>query len=259
VRCVALLALVACGARPAAPPGAPPVERAARRVCLALPGGPGIDAGYLRSPELERHARIVYLDRAGIAEIESARAALGLERVCLIGHSYGGTVALTYATAQPGRVERLVLYSATARTEAGFAAAARAGLERRRARHPDAAAAYDTRPATDDEAALLFARAAPLYVAEWRPSYAAALARSRASAAAMTAPMPAIDLRPELARVAAPTLVLAGRHDFLCGPAFAEELAAGIAGARLVIFEKSGHLAHLEEPGAFERALASFL
>lgn len=66
-------------------------------------------------------------------------------------------------------------------------------------------------------------------------------------------------LRGSLGRLHVPTLVLAGGHDPVCGPRWAAELHAGIPGSRLVMFENSGHLPHLEQPAEFAEAVAGFL
>ncbi len=57
----------------------------------------------------------------------------------------------------------------------------------------------------------------------------------------------------------APTLVLAGRHDRACTVEAAEAIAAGIDGAELVVFERSAHMAFVEEPEAYIATIRSFL
>ena len=59
------------------------------------------------------------------------------------------------------------------------------------------------------------------------------------------------DLRPELGRIEAETLVITGRDDFICGPAAAQVLADGIPRSELVIVENAGHMLHLEQPAAY--------
>jgi pimeloyl-ACP methyl ester carboxylesterase len=296
---VALAVLAACGGppRPAVPSGSPLAlgdhvavldgaelsyhVAGSGPPCLAVPGGPGIDSAYLRSPA-ERHLTMVYVDPAGtggsarladasgytrarqVADLERLRAHLGLERPCLLGHSHGGMVVLLYALAHPDRVGRLILYATTARVDADWQRAARERLAARRGApwFADVTAAFADRAAvrTDEEATRAVLRTAPAYFFEWREQHRAALGRSRAHAAPLLAADPGpSDLRPELGKIAAPALILAGRHDFVCAPPFSEELAAGIRGSRLTVFERSGHFAHLEEPEAFARAIAGFL
>jgi len=57
-----------------------------------------------------------------------------------------------------------------------------------------------------------------------------------------------LDLRPELARITAPTLILAGRHDWICPPEFSEEIHRLIPGSDLRIFEESSHSLRVDEP-----------
>jgi len=67
------------------------------------------------------------------------------------------------------------------------------------------------------------------------------------------------DSRPDLSRIRCPTLVLVGEQDALTPPARAEEMAAGIAGARLVVVPDCGHVSSLEQPQAVTRALLELL
>jgi pimeloyl-ACP methyl ester carboxylesterase len=67
------------------------------------------------------------------------------------------------------------------------------------------------------------------------------------------------DGRPDLAKIACPTLVLCGRQDALTPLAAHEEMAASIKGSRLVVVEDSGHLPPLERPDAVTAALREWL
>src|SRR5688572_6361076 len=104
-------------------------------VCIAHPGGPGMDSGYMHSAALETRFTMVYIDPLGTGAssklpegelyslqrdakvIEGVRAKLALDKVCLVGHSYGGFVAQTYAIEHPQHVRGLFLYSTTPTTE----------------------------------------------------------------------------------------------------------------------------------------------
>ncbi|MFA7763497.1 alpha/beta fold hydrolase [Streptomyces sp. NRRL S-448] len=98
-------------------------------VCLAHPGGPGIEGEYLRAPELEQHLTMVYVEPAGTGgstrlathphgytrELHSRHLAaliahLPVHRVHLLGHSYGGFVAQYHAVHRPERIAGVVLY-----------------------------------------------------------------------------------------------------------------------------------------------------
>ena len=62
-----------------------------------------------------------------------------------------------------------------------------------------------------------------------------------------------------LREIRVPTLVVCGEEDAITPPAEAEALHAGIAGSALELIPKAGHLANLEAPEAFNRALEAFL
>ncbi|MFD9633892.1 bifunctional 3-oxoadipate enol-lactonase/4-carboxymuconolactone decarboxylase PcaDC [Streptomyces violascens] len=68
-----------------------------------------------------------------------------------------------------------------------------------------------------------------------------------------------LDLRPELARITAPTLVIAGRDDVATPPSHARELADGIRDAQLLELPRAGHLANVERPNQVTEALLGHL
>ena len=66
------------------------------------------------------------------------------------------------------------------------------------------------------------------------------------------------DLRPALARIEQPTIVVHGAHSQLYGSATAEHLVAALPNARAVSFPRSGHAPHLEEPDRFNALVKEF-
>ncbi len=71
--------------------------------------------------------------------------------------------------------------------------------------------------------------------------------------------LPTLDLRPRLAEVGTPALVVAGEDDFVCGPAAADDLVAHLPNVRLALIDGAGHLPFVEQPAAFRAAVAPFL
>ncbi|XXR98564.1 alpha/beta fold hydrolase [Sorangium sp. So ce426] len=67
------------------------------------------------------------------------------------------------------------------------------------------------------------------------------------------------DFTPRLPEIAVPTLIIAGRHDWICPPDLSEEIARLIPGADLRIFERSSHWVRADEPRALLDAVAGFL
>ena len=67
------------------------------------------------------------------------------------------------------------------------------------------------------------------------------------------------DSRPGLSAIACPTLVLVGEQDRGTPPELAREMAAAIAGSRLVIVPDCGHLSTIERPQAVTKALVEWM
>ena len=208
-----------------------------------------------------------------VADIETLRRALGLERLSLLGWSYEAAVALRYALAHPDRVERVVLVAPLparkiphwesfrrryaervakedlARIEAlgaGGATAQRTPAYRRavlaamvRGYGGDVATADAMRgnpfppPHTDPEEAALLRRVIHDSMGDW-------------------------DWRGELAALDIPVLVVHGAEDSM-PRAVAEEYAERLPDARLVVLEGAAHFPWLERPAEFFTAVNEFL
>jgi pimeloyl-ACP methyl ester carboxylesterase len=76
---------------------------------------------------------------------------------------------------------------------------------------------------------------------------------------AITALMTRPDSTPVLSAIHCPTLIIVGDQDTLTPPALSEEMHRAVGGSELVIVPAAGHLSSLEQPAAFNRALAHFL
>jgi proline iminopeptidase len=87
----------------------------------------------------------------------------------------------------------------------------------------------------------------------------AATFRAETHNAAFSTAVPAYDLRDRLHEIRVPTLIVVGRHDWITPVEASEEMAAGIPGAELVIFEHSGHSPQLEESERFLAVVRDFL
>jgi pimeloyl-ACP methyl ester carboxylesterase len=207
-----------------------------------------------------------------VADLEEFRSHLGLERMLLLGHSHGGVVAQAYAAHHSDRVERLVLASTLARFQAEQHAAMEAAMAAKSDEpwFEDASAALVAEQAgqwtTDAELAEIALREFPFYFARYGD-------RERAYLRVLDGEIPCgdalklfneeifgtFDLRPELARITAPTLVITGEDDFICGPVNAHELHAGVAGSELALLADCGHFVFVEQPERFAAAVRSFL
>jgi pimeloyl-ACP methyl ester carboxylesterase len=260
-------------------------------VLVCHPGGPGFSSTYFGDlAGLYERFTLVMVNPRGtarsdrpadpsayriedyVADLEEVRGHLGLERMLLLGHSHGGVVAQAYAAEHPGRVRRLVLASTLARFGPEQAAAMQAGMERRSAQpwYPDALAALEAeqegRFESDQELGDLVFRELPLYFARYGAVEAGYLDTLRTeSINADTLKLfngeifNTFDLRGRLGSITAPTLVITGDDDFICGPVCSAEIAAGIPGAREVVVADSGHMLFIEQARAFHDEVAAFL
>jgi proline-specific peptidase len=254
-------------------------------------GGPGFSASYLGDlAGLTAHLELVLLDPRGtggsdrpadpraygitdyVADLEELRAHLAIERMRLLGHSHGGMVAMAYAARYPEHIDRLILVSTFARFSPEQEAAMAESVEKRAGEpwYADARAALEAEEAgdfdTDEELSELALREFPFYFAHYgdlERAYVDSLGSEKANADPLrlfnTEIIPALDLRPELSRIAAPTLVITGERDFITGPPSAVEIAGGIPGAELVVLPDTGHFIFVEAPEAFRAAVLSFL
>jgi 3-oxoadipate enol-lactonase len=174
---------------------------------------------------------------------------LGVPTASFCGVSMGGGVGQWLAAHAAPRISRLVL----ANTTAVFATPAiwqqRLDLVLREGTASVAAGTLD-RWFTPD-----FRRRAPEEVAR---AEAMLLACPPEGYAGCCAALRDADLRADLARVAAPTLVICGRHDEATPPEQSEALVAGIAGAQLVVLD-AAHLSCIEQPDLFNAELSRFL
>jgi len=258
-------------------------------VAFIIHGGPGGDhSGFkpVMSP-LAETAQLVYFDHRGqgrsgltdpdadptrftldenVEDMEALRRHLGLGPIVSIGTSYGGMVAMAHAARYPDAVSRLILIVTAA--HGGFIPRA---IEIVRARGTEAQQrAFDTVLAgairTREELRDYFDVMGPLYALRHDPA-AAKATQGRAihspeplnRAFGPTGFLRSFDLRPELTRITAPTLILSGKHDWICAPEFSREIAGLIQGSRLIEIETSSHSVRVDAPDVMVRELTAFI
>jgi pimeloyl-ACP methyl ester carboxylesterase len=179
---------------------------------------------------------------------------------------------MAYAAAHPSRVRRLVLASTLPRFAEPQKQAMEEMMEARAAEpwYEDARAALEAEQAGafdgEDELHELVQRELPFYTARYgevERAYLASLANDRPNQDALKffneTTFETFDLRPDLSKIVAPTLVITGEQDFITGPVSAREIAAEIPGARLEILADCGHFIFVEQPDAFRDAVERFL
>jgi proline iminopeptidase len=254
--------------------------------CIVHSGGPGLQWSYLQMPEVESSMTLVYLEPPGTGAssgfptpadysparygelLDHFRAALGIDRACVLGHSYGGIVALHWATAHPDHVAGLILYDTTARSDADTQKLQGIGMstyvQEPWYRAAQAAADREDKVKDDKEADEVLADELPLLFGDWThhgDAYKQRLGQFHAYAKPMlggAANSGNWDLRDKLASVRAPTLVIVGQRDWVTPIERTDEIVKGISGATRVVLANSGHMGHVEEPGAFAAAIQTF-
>lgn len=270
--------------RAVGPPDAP-------ATVLAVHGGPGMSHDYLLSlRDLARWGyRVVFFDQLAcgrseippgtdlfslahhVEETEGVRTALGLGKVHLIGSSYGGLLALSYAIKYQRNLRSLVTVGGLSDvpfTEAEMnrlaselpaedARAIREHGRRGEFTHPDYIRATDR-----------FYHTYLCRLPEWPPELTRTLELSnqRPVYAYMNGPneftisgtIRDIRITDDLHRIRVPTLVLGGRYDEVT-PAVADQIHRAIPGARRVTFENSSHTPFWEERDRFMSVVAEFL
>jgi proline iminopeptidase len=253
-------------------------------VAFVIHGGPGGDHSGFKpafSPLAER-MQLVYFDHRGqgrsatgdpsrytldenVEDMEALRQHLGLGPIVSIGTSYGGMVAMAHAARYPDAVSHLVLIVTAA--HGGFIPRAQQIVSQRGT--PEQQSVCDILWAggfrSVEQLRHYYEVMGPLYSRRYDP-VAAAAGRARGT----NSPEPLnrafgpdgflrrFDLRPELSRITAPTLILAGRHDWICPVEFSEEIHRLIPGSDLRVFEQSSHSIRADEPRLMRDAIAGF-
>jgi pimeloyl-ACP methyl ester carboxylesterase len=179
---------------------------------------------------------------------------LGLPRAVVAGCSMGGYAALAFARRHADRLRGLVLQDTRAGADGDEARAGRATLAETVRREGAGAAAEAFLPKLLGETTK---REKPEVVARVKQAILGTSVQGIVDALAGLAAR--ADSTPFLRQIAVPTLVVCGEEDAITPVAESEALQRGIAGSRLAVIPKAGHLSNLEQPAPFNEALLGFL
>jgi L-proline amide hydrolase len=243
---------------------------------LVLHGGPGAAHDYLEP--LEGFAadgrRVIFYDQLGCGrsdhphdpslwgvqlfkdELATVRRALGLERVHILGNSWGGMLAMEHALDGAPGIASLVLHSAPASMPLWVAETGRLR-------------AGTTSDPEYEQAMMVFYGRHLCRLDPWPECALRTFEQLMADPEVyhtMNGPsefhvvgrLKDWDVTARLGEIRVPTLVISGRHDE-CTPTVAEAVHRGIPGSSWVLLESASHLAHLEEPDRFRALVADFL
>lgn len=254
-------------------------------VVIVVHGGAGLPHEYFHPMlyNLSRYSKLVFFDRRadmlssrsghGMAsvdemsdDIDALRKKLGLERVTLLGHSFGATIALNYALRHPGNVKRLILVSAASSVENPYEGERRilktlSRVEMAAYRSSEGGTGA-TKPC--DRVRMRYAVLYPHYFHKLIPYefdrgiytvYFDALSKKEALAADSSI----LDVSAQLSQIKVPVLVVAGRYDLVTPPDQSSVLASGLPQSRLVVMEHSGHFPFFEENYLFTEWVRQFM
>ncbi len=187
------------------------------------------------------------ITRAGYAQdVLAVAAALGAERFTLVGCSLGGVVAFELWRQAPQRIAAMVILGSFARYPNGEAYAQQVIAQARevgsmRRFGELRAAKLGLPPNRLHETVEQFAcKSVECFLAATQATWTG-------------------DYRDLLPAIDVPALVAYGQHDAVAPAALSQEIAAGIAGSRLTMIERAGHVANADNPVAFNRILREFL
>jgi len=185
---------------------------------------------------------------AWVGDLEAVANALGWRRFPMVGICQGGAVAAAYAARHPERVSRLVLYNSYA--HGGYTTdIPMHKLEEARALEAMIEVGWGRRHGAFREvfARLMSPRESAEQVAWWAELQR--ITTEPEMATRLWHAFHALDVRPELAKVRAPTMVAHVEGDQMVPFEMGRNLAAGIAGARFLPLEGKNHILQRDDPG----------
>jgi len=270
---------------------------------MIVHGGPGASHDYLLPYllPLARTSRLVFIDERGsgrserledtsqytvekmVEDVEDVRKALGLGKVSLLGHSYGGVLAQAYAFKYQGNLTHLILggtFYSTAEMNKVLA-------EEKRSMPPEALAKLEAFEKAglfgkgkdwekgrypDDYAKLAWGDGyfPYLYQKHPDPNYDPAAGNTTASwelyremwgsngEFVIDGNLKSVEYLDRLPSIHVPTLVICGDHDE-SNPRLSRTMNQEIAGSKLVVLPQAGHMAFVDQPNLYIRAVADFL
>lgn len=252
-------------------------------VIFVIHGGPGVDHTTCRSvlSPLSELAQLIYFDHRGhgrsargpsetytldnnVEDMEALRQYLGLEHIGLLGFSYGGMVALTYASRYPNQVSMLI--PVVTAPDSRFLALAQAKLAQEGTPEQQAIAQllWDGQFTSEQQLQAYFQLLGPLYSLTFDPEQAKdawrrVIFNPEAINQAFGGFLRTYDSRAQLPNITVPTLVIGAEQDWICPPQFSEDIAQAIPNATLEVVANSGHSIRADAPEVLLKLISEFL
>jgi proline iminopeptidase len=270
---------------------------------MIIHGGPGASHDYFLPYllPLMRTNRLIFIDERGsgksskledpsqytvanmVEDIETVRQALGLGKISLLGHSFGGPLVQAYAFKYQQHLSHLILASTFASTKELNAALSKMKSEmpakdRERLEALEAAGLYGKGEAwehgryLEEYAKLAWGVGYFPYIYQKHPDPNYDPVSGNTDTAwdvyremwgshgefVVDGNLTEVEYVDKLHQIKVPTLIIVGDHDE-SDPKMSEEMHAKIAGSKLVILPESGHMTFVDQPGKFLRAISGFV
>ncbi|HXZ33214.1 MAG TPA: proline iminopeptidase-family hydrolase [Terriglobales bacterium] len=269
---------------------------------MILHGGPGASHEYFLPYLLPliRHYRVIFIDERGsgrsqkledpsgytienmVEDVEAVRQALGLGKISLLGHSYGGALAQAYALKYQRNLSHLILAS----TWSSTVAMNQVFVRMKQNMPPELRERIDTL-----EARGLFGHGKDYeknrysndyMIAAWGEGYFPYVYHNHPDPNydpitqgnmswdlyrkmwgehgeyVIDGNLKSVEYTSRLRTIKVPTLVLVGEHDE-CDPSLSQTMHANVPGSKLVILPNAGHMTFVDQTGMFLKAVDSFL
>lgn len=258
-------------------------------VCFVVHGGPGGDHTIYKPAlsAISDLAQLVYIDNRGSGnsdktgkdtytleqntdDMEALRKHLGLDKIVVLGQSYGGMLGMRYAIKYPNSVKALILIT----TSASYQALEDSKEILRQRGTPEQIkfgevlweGAFESNEQLED----FFRVFTPLYSYQFDPNDPEQIKASEDAFARVQYSYEALnmgfagflrtmDQTPDLHKIKVPTLVIGAKHDWITPPKYSEIMAEKIPNSKLVIMQNSSHLCLSDEYDATIKELREFL
>ena len=243
-------------------------------------GGPGLDQTVIapRLSPLAQHLQLICYDHRGsgrsaspqgpdpykidrfVDDLDALAKTLDVRPFALLGHSFGGIVALHFALAHPELLTHLILVCTPASHD--FIQDVEDALPGKLEQEAlaELSSLQDSNP-SDYVMRRSLELLAPIYFHD--PARVSEMELDSVQfgpeTQAVWDSLEGFDLRPKLSEIQVPTLVIAGDSDLSVTPERARETADALPNSKLLVMENSGHYPFIEQPEAFLSGVLQFL
>lgn len=260
---------------------------------IIIHGGPGMmDSSYLlpQMLDLAKTNQVIFYDQRGSGksletkintelmnleqftqDLDDLRKSLDLDKVTLLGHSWGGIIAMDYAAKNPDHVSKLILLSPAPADHIGIIAFEKACEEKTKNIAQEIAPIFTSSTIEKldiEEIKRLYRQVFVNYVYESKDAAKISLDFDKKSAVSSIKSMevlvettwmhPNFNLLPKLKQISAPTLIIHGKNDLIASTSI-EQIGETIPNAKIIYLAKCGHFPFIEQPEETFAAIHEFI